>query len=114
MNAGDLYERVTFDPPLDEDDGHGGIETGWDTANRVEARAKFRYLRGGETVQASRLQGRQPVVVTVRSSSETRAITPGWRMLDARSGEAYNVRSGPVPSDDRRYLEFTVESGVAV
>lgn len=114
MKPADLYERVTFDPPLETPDGHGGVETGWDTDNRIEARANFRYLRGGETVQASRLQGRQPVVVTLWSSTETRAITPGWRMIDARTATGYNVRSGPVPSDDRRFVEFTCESGVAI
>lgn len=114
MKTADLFEKVAFDAPLDVPDGHGGVEVGWDTDNCVNSRADFRYLRGGETVQAARLQGKQPVVVTVPNCEDARAITPGWRMRDLRAATIYNVRSGPVPSDDRRYLEFTVESGVAV
>jgi head-tail adaptor len=112
MDAGKMDYLVVFEQPMKVDDGHGGKVQGW--GNTVTADASFRFLRGGETVQASRLAGRQPVVVTVYDSSQTRAIRPSWRMRDQRSGTIYNVRSGPVPTDDRQYLEFTVESGVAV
>ncbi|TCR01069.1 head-tail adaptor protein [Neorhizobium sp. JUb45] len=115
MQAGDLDQRVAFDASVSVPDGHGGTETGWaqdDVATKVAA--NFRYLRGGEAVLAARLDGRQPVVVTVRRSSKTRLIDTNWRMRDVRTGIVYNIRSGPVPTDDRGYLEFTVESGVAV
>jgi len=114
MCAGSLDQRVAFDPPVSAPDGHGGTEVGWDESRRVEASANFKYLRGGETVQAARLQGRQPIVVTIYSSSASRAISPAWRMRNLRDDTIYNIRSGPVPSDDRRVLEFTVEAGVAV
>nr|WP_186458307.1 head-tail adaptor protein [Neorhizobium alkalisoli] len=105
---------MAFDSPVQADDGHGGIVEGFaddDVATKVWA--KFLYLRGGETVQAARLAGTQPIVVTVRSTSASRLIDPTWRMRDIRSGEIFNIRSGPVPTDDRLYLEFTVEGGVA-
>jgi head-tail adaptor len=124
MKAGDLYQRVAFDAPKEVPDTHGGTEVGWDTDNAVMARAHFLYLRGGETVQAARLQGRQPIVVTIRNSEDARSITAGWRMRDMNagtlgsgdvwSGSTFNVRTDPVPSDDRRWLEITVEGGVAV
>ena len=115
MRAGKLRERVAFDAPAQAPDGRGGVETGWTLPEEaVKVRADFRYLRGGEAVQAARLQGSQPVVVTVRSSAATRSITPDWRMRDAARGDAVaNIRSGPVVSDDRHWLEFTVEFGVA-
>lgn len=115
MQAGDLDQRVAFDALVLVPDGHGGTETDWaqdEAATKVWA--NFRYLRGGETVIAARLDGRQPVVVTVRRNPETRRIDTSWRMRDLRTGVPYNIRSGPVPTDDRGYLEFTVESGVAV
>ena len=112
MDAGQMNYLVVFEQPLKVPDGHGGQVNGW--GNPVTADAAFRFLRGGETVQAARLSGRQPVVVTVYAHSQTQAITTAWRMRDARSGTIYNIRSGPVPTDDRQYLEFTVESGVAV
>jgi len=133
MKAQGLYYRVFFDAPARTDDGHGpartddghgGVEVGWDTADAVEARANLMFLRGGETVQAARLQGKQPIVVTIHNSAEARQITAGWRMRradqgtmtsgDVWDGPAYNVRTDPVPTDDRRWLEITVEGGVAV
>src|SRR5690606_8172530 len=111
MDAGTKDYLVVFEKPMKVPDGHGGRIDGW--GNPVIADASFRFLRGGETVQASRLAGRQPVVVTVYDHSQTRAVRTAWRMRDLRTGEIYNVRAGPVPSDDRQYLEFTVEAGVA-
>jgi head-tail adaptor len=111
MGAGKLSERVVFDFPTPEDDGQGGREDGW--TEGFSCSAGFRYLRGGETVQAARLAGRQPVVVTIRQSSLSRQVTHDWRMRDARSCDVYNIRS-IVPTDDRMYLELTCEKGVAV
>lgn len=112
-NIGKLNRRVEFDAPKKVKDGHGGIKNGFaDDADATKVWANFRYLRGGETVQAARLAGRQPIVVTVRSSSQSKVVDTSWRMRDS-DGEIYNIRSGPVPSDDRLYLEFTVEGGVA-
>lgn len=110
MKAEDLYELVAFDSPAETVDDFGGVATSFGEAYRC--RAKFLYLRGGETVQASRLEGRQPVVVTIRTSPLARTITPDWRMRDVRRGETYNIRS-IVSSDDRAWLELTCEKGVA-
>lgn len=115
LGAGDLFERVAFDAPHKIDDGYGGKMDGWasdDAATKVHAH--FRYLRGGETVQAARLSGRQPVVVTIRNSVHARLIDATWRMRDLSTGVQYNIRSGPIRSSDRQFLEFTVESGVAI
>lgn len=106
-----LQEFVAFDAPAVSPDGYGGEETGW--AEQFNCRARFLYLRGGETVQAARLEGRQPVVVTIRRSPASDAITPAWRMRDVRRGDIYNIRS-IVPTDDRKWLELTCERGVAV
>lgn len=111
--AGALTERIAFDAPKATRNVTGGRDSGWQSA-AVTCRANFRYLRGGETVQAARLAGRQPVVVTVRATAAKRAITPEWRMRDLRSGAEFNIRTGPVETADRAFLEFTVEGGVAV
>lgn len=114
MKASDMYYRVFFDAPSEAPDGYGGVEIGWDTDNAVEAYANFRFLRGGEAVQAARLSGKQPAVVTIHNFADARQITSDWRMRDARSGKVYQVRTDPIMTDDRRFLEVTVESGVAV
>lgn len=106
-----LFEAVAFDAPTPQADGQGGREDGWTQGHAC--RAQFLYLRGGETVQAARLAGRQPVVVTIRQCDAARLITPEWRMRDTRRSDVYNIRS-IVPTDDRMYLELTCEKGVAV
>lgn len=114
MNAGNLDRRVAFDALVRGQDGYGGEKLSFTAAAAaLTAWAHFRYLRGGETVQAARLRGRQPVVVTIRSSSAARGITTEHRMRDLRTGEVYNIRA-IVPTDDRKFLELTVESGVEV
>lgn len=106
-----LIEAVGFDALVGVPDGSGGETLNW--AEQFTTRAHFRYLRGSEAVIAARLQGKQPVVVTVRANSNTRAITPEWQMRDTRRGTAYNIRTA-VPSDDRLFIELTCESGVTV
>ena len=103
-------ERVFLQRPTVTADGLGGTETGWQDV--FETRAHFRYLRGGETVLAGRLQGRLTIVATIPSHDAARQVTPDWRVRDARAGTIWNVRS-VIPSDDRALIELTCESGVA-
>jgi len=123
MASEDLFHKVAFDSRAAEDDGEGNVEGKF--VQRFECRAGFTFLRGGETVIAGRLEGRQPVVVRVRRSSNTLQIAPDWRMRDLRNGEwlgepdapywsgpEYAVRS-VIPTDDRLFLDVTVESGGA-
>lgn len=111
MSAGRLFESVAFDEPIGVIDQYGGTDADW--AERLTARAGFLNLRGGEAVMASRLEGKQPVVVTIRSHAAALAIDTGWRMRDLRKGHDYNIRS-VVQSDDRQFIEITAVRGVAV
>jgi SPP1 family predicted phage head-tail adaptor len=111
VTAQDLQNSIAFDEPSEVSDGQGGTIFGWQ--ERYRCRAHYRYLRGGETVQAARLEGRQPVIITVRASSETRQVRTEWRIRDTRTGTEFNIR-GIVPTEDRRFLEITAESGVAI
>ena len=116
-----MQMRIVFDSPSPVSDGQGGQEDGW--TEEFETDARFTWLRGGETVMASRLEGRQPVVIRVRKSGLSDAITTDWRIRDTRdgafdsseywTGPVYNIRS-IVPTDDRRWYDITAESGVAV
>lgn len=108
-SAGSLYDKITFSTITEVPDGHGGFEP---TPTDFTVRANIRYLRGGETVQAARLTGKQPVVVTVRRSSATAALTTDDKMRDARTGTEYQIRA-IVPTEDRQFMEITAESGVA-
>lgn len=117
MRSGNLDRRAAFQSRTEIDDGYGNKVGAWPGELGVPDGHNFirwcnvRYLRGSEAVMASRLQGRQPVIVSVRRDPETDTITPDQRCLI--DGRAYNIREFPRPSDNRMYLEFLAESGVA-
>lgn len=108
-SAGSLYGKFTFSTITEVPDGHGGFD---EVKTDFTVRADILYLRGGETVQAARLTGKQPVVLAVRRSSKTKAITTDYGMRDARTGTEYQIRA-IVPTEDRQFMEITAESGVA-
>lgn len=118
-----LKRKVAFDARVVTDDGAGNREG--DFVQQFERQAGFTFLRGTELVIAARLEGRQPIVVRIRACSQTRQIDTGWRMRDLRDGEwigsggdaywsgsIYAVRS-VIPTEDRQFIDVTVESGVA-
>ncbi|KTR07375.1 hypothetical protein NS365_04580 [Aureimonas ureilytica] len=90
-------------------DGYGNTRPG-PFVPAITVSAHIRYLKGSETVIASRLAGRQPVVIRVRRTAQTRDIKTDWRATDTRTGQVYNVRA-IVPSADRAFLDITAESG---
>lgn len=108
--AGQLKEKVAFDERAISSDGYGN-EQG-DFAEVLQCRAGFTYLRGSEAVIASRLEGKQPIVVRVRANSETEQIDHDWRMRDLKTGKQYAVQS-VAPTEDRMFLDVLVTSGVA-
>ncbi|MBB5702143.1 hypothetical protein FHS76_002018 [Ochrobactrum daejeonense] len=110
IRPGDLNQAVAFDIMTSQPDGQGGYNQVPET---ITTRAHFRFLRGGETVQAARLNGKQPVVATIRRNERTRLIKTDTVMRDTRTGTKYNIRA-VVPTDDRKFLEVTAESGVTI
>lgn len=110
MKTGDLSRRATFQARVTIDDGYGNQVGGWgpDLFTRW---CHVLFMRGSEAVIAGRLQGRQAVIITVRSDTATRGITAEMRCVI--DGRAYNVRELPRPTDNRQFLEFMAESGVA-
>lgn len=119
MTAGRLTEHYAFQSRQTEDDGAGNEEGEWIT--RFTDRAGRLFLRGGEGVIAARLESRQPVVIRVRNSRRSREITADWRVVDIRAGNdeygqprvVFNIRETPKETDDRLFLEFLAEAGVA-
>lgn len=110
--AGDLQERLRFESPSPVDDGAGNYSEGWTSEFTVWAGVK--PLRGGEGVIAARLAGTQPVIITVRRSTQSRDIRPEWRAVDVRSGAVYQLKAPPADMQGTRmYLDFLAESGVA-
>ncbi|OBQ72394.1 phage head closure protein [Mesorhizobium loti] len=108
--AGDLVYRVAFDVKGMASDGAGGTTTAF--SEQFQCRAGFVHLRGGESVQAARLQGQHPQIIRVRSSSLTRNVTTDWRIRDVRSGDVFNIRD-ITPGLDRQFIDFLCQKGVA-
>lgn len=107
--AGALNHRVEFQQPVTGDDGHGGVVTSWETRFSVAARLVPKL--GGEDVVAQRMQGKQPYIVTVRSSSETRMVTTAWRARNARTGAIYNIKSSANTDERGAYLDLLAVEG---
>ncbi|BCH32634.1 hypothetical protein MesoLjLc_45640 [Mesorhizobium sp. L-8-10] len=109
-DGGDLFYRVAFDRRTEVDDGLGNTLADW--VEQFQCRAAYRHLRGGESVVASRLQGKHVQIIAVRASSQTRQVSTDWRVRDARTGEVFNIRDVTVETD-RAFISFLCERGVA-
>lgn len=99
--AGQLDRRVTFKlRALDANGDRLGALT--EICTRF---ARVQPLKGGEAVQASRVAGRQPVIITVRADSDTRSIDNGFEAYDARDATvAWDVTS-KIATEDRAWVE---------
>lgn len=112
--AGALRERLHCQKRGSEDDGWGGGPVGQGPFETVfDTRAGMRPRTGGEEVTAARLGGQQPYIVTVRNTSQTRQITTGWQLVDARNADrVFAVTSPPADPDGKnQWLEFLATEG---
>ena len=117
MSASELRERLAFDARADLDlnsppgDGYGNTEGDWQERFKVAAGVK--PLKGGEDVLASRLTGVQPVVIRIRYSNQTLAITAAWRARDVRSGVEYALTAIADMDGRKEYLDILATAGAA-
>lgn len=107
-SAGDLSERVAFASETSAADDYGNEVSGY--TDQFTVWAGIRFLRGTEPVIAQRLQGVQPVIITVRASSDTNQVDTSWRARDVRSGTVFNIRS-VTPTDEPGWIDFLTEAG---
>lgn len=117
---GRLRSRVRFDKrgvpavtsPASPD--YGNSEGDWQS--QFTKWAEVRPIKGGEGVIAARLTGRQPVLVFVRSDSETRLVTTDWRAIEVLADgteRLYNIRGVEDMERKNAYLTLICERGVA-
>jgi|SRR5215211_2386257 len=109
ITAPELQDRVAFDQRQQIDDQYGG--TAADFVEQFVVYARINRKLGGERIIAERLDGQNPVLITVRSSSDTDEIETDWRARDVRSGEVYNIRS-IADAASGGFLEILCERGV--
>ncbi len=107
--AGALFYRVECQKRAPIDDGLGNQVSG-DFATQFTVSAGYTHMRGGEGVVAARLQRKHPMIVTVRSSSQTRQITTDWRLVDKRTGEEMAIKD-VTPELNRQWISLLVEKG---
>lgn len=114
MSAGALREKITVQKRT------GSAQTGFVTSTNswtdhvAAISARIRPLpagRGAETVIAERLNGTEMVEITVRSSTETRAITSNMRVEDDRTARIYNIKHVANFDEKDRYLVLTCVAG---
>ena len=121
MSAGELRQRVAFQRRreavgTDEaSDIYGNALAEWEAV--FECRARLQPRLGGEEIVASRLQGKQPYILTIRSSKASREVTPAWRVYDARAGmmpdgktpkRAFDIKSVSNVDERNQFLDFLV------
>ena len=107
--ARQLRERIAFDQRAAVADSLGSVEG--DFVQRFICAAGVQAKFGGEAVTAARLASQQPVVITVRQSSQTLQVKADWRARDVRDGTIYNIRSIADPDGDGAWLEMLCQSG---
>lgn len=115
MHAGAMRERVRFQRRRPDKDQWGNVEGEW--ATLAERAAQIRPMKGGEAIEAGKLEGRAPVEIVVRwchtLGSGASALVTDDRVVDVRSGRAFNIRSVENRDQRRRFLTLTCEAGVA-
>lgn len=105
ITAQHLTQRAAFYEPFKERDADGMLVQSW--LLRFTLAAHVLYLRGSEAVMQARMQSKNPAIITVRKSSQARAITSEWRA--EIGGNLYDIKEDPRPSQDRRLLEMLAE-----
>lgn len=110
QGAGPLYNLCAFDQPIEAADGYGNLTSTF--AEQFQLHGNFIFLRGGEQVMASRLNGQQPAIVRIRACHDSERITPDWQLRDVREGVTYNIRSITI-APSRGYFDLLVQAGVA-
>lgn len=94
-------------------DGYGDPAGPWPPIDGGTAmRADVVPLRGGESVMGQRLQGKQPVIISVRRCALTLSIDNAWRAVNARTGAIYDIAS-VAPAEDLGLVDILAVSGGA-
>lgn len=105
--AGDLRDRYRFEPTAP---GAivGGLnrQAGFTQEGSYTCAASTTYLKGSDAVQAARLQGDQPAVLTIRTSTVARTIDQTWRAVDTRNPARVLEITSAAPNADRGFIDM--------
>jgi head-tail adaptor len=95
------------------DDGFGNMLPGGEFSTVYTVWANLHALKGSETVIAARLAGRQPYLMTVRQSSDTRLVNESWRVVEKEQPDRIYAITAPAtdPDGKRAWHEFLLVLG---
>lgn len=100
-DPGQLSRRVSFrQRAAGEDSAHDGA---WATI--VTRQARVQPKLGGEAVQAARMAGTQPVIITVRRDATTKTIDNGWSAVDYRDATIIWDIQSVIVTEDLQWVE---------
>ena len=103
--AGEMSERVRFSRR-----GKDGYGRDTDTFEmQFEVWAKVTWPKGSEAAMQSRLQGVQPVALTIRTSNQARDIDTSWRAEVLRFGGPLNI-TAVAATPDRAFIELLAQA----
>ena len=106
---GAMLDRYAFQR---EGEPVGAADQG-EFADVFSCAAQTVYLRGGEGVQAARLQGEQPVVITIRTCTQARQVDNTWRIVDARDrSRVFNITGVEQNAVDRGFIDILAKRAV--
>jgi len=107
---GAMRDRATFQRRAETDDGYGGVRGAWTDLLTVWGR--FAPERGRQAWEAGREQSTVRGILTVRSGSDTQAVTADDAVTIG--GERYEIEAITNPDRRGRFLEIMVRRGVGV
>lgn len=107
--AGELKDKITFQSR--GEDANGDALGEWES--QITVRAQLKWLRGSEAALSQRLEGRQPVAIVVRDSSQSRPITSAWRAVNARNADQVFNITAVSPSPESGFIDVLATMGGA-
>ncbi|MBA3570569.1 MAG: phage head closure protein [Pyrinomonadaceae bacterium] len=107
----DLRERVALDKRGTTPDIYGNVNNAF--VEQFTIAARIRPLKGGEGVQAARLTGTQPVLISVRYSSQTKLIQSDWRARNTRTGTVFSIKTAVNTDERKQFIDMMAVAGEA-
>lgn len=112
--AGPLREKVYIEKRgVMGDDGYGNVVEGWEKIRPETFAANIRPMRNDESSISGANEGTQNWEITLRWHSLTKDLCHAHRVINARTGETFNVLGEADYTQKRRSIKLTCVSGRA-
>jgi head-tail adaptor len=115
IGAHELKDKVRFDRRTAADDGYGNTQASWSAL--FTRMTRLRPVRGGETVQAARLEGTGQWELVCRFDSRTRGLKTSDRAVEilpsGADGRTFNIRWAEDVEGRGEWIVAMMEAGVA-